>query len=104
MGMDIFLVEYQGKDKNGYLKTKSVGEKYDWDSTRYTVRHRFAKEVEQFEVSSGIYGDWESICRPTDFEAAFGWAETLNEDEQKYIKKILTILQSNDKLYLEYSY
>ena len=104
MGMDIFLLEYQGKDENGYLKTKSVEKEYDWDSTRYTVRHRFAKEVEQDELHSGIYGDWTALYRPTDFDAAFGWAETLNDDEKKYIKKILTILQSNDKLYLEYSY
>ena len=102
--MDIFLVEYQGKDKDGYLKTKSVEKEYDWDSTRYTVRHRFAKEVEQEELTSGIYGDWEAISRPTDFNLAFSWAETLTPEEQPYIKKILTILQSNDKLYLEYSH
>ena len=104
MGMDIFLVEYLGKRDDGYLKTKSASKEYDWDSRRLTVRHRFSKEVEQDELHSGIYMDPKALYRPSNFKKAFSWADTLNDGEKEYVKKILTTLESNTNLYLEYSF
>lgn len=105
MGMDIFLVEYLGKNKNGYLKTRDVGKEFDWDDTRMPIRHRLNNQIEMKELHSGIYGDLDALYRPVNFDDAFGWANSLtNEHDKKYVKRILEILKLNENLYLEFSY
>ena len=76
MGLDIFLIEYQGKRDDGYLITKNVGEKYNWDTRRRTIRHEFSKNIDQIELWSGLYGDMQAFYRPKNFEKAYEWART----------------------------
>ena len=44
--MDINLVRYLGRDKNNRMITEDVEDEFNWDDTRYTIRHRFNNEIE----------------------------------------------------------
>lgn len=105
MGMDIFLVEYLGKDKKGYLKTRNVEKEFNWDKRRMVIRHKISDKINLIALCSGIYEDLDILYRPKNFDNADNWANSIkNKHDRMYIKRILEILKLKDNLYLEFSY
>ena len=102
--MDINLVRYLGRDKNNRMITEDVEDEFNWDDTRYTIRHRFNNEIEFMSLDNNTYGDFECISRPKDFKEAYKWMNTLEGGERDYIETILDILFYNNDLYLEFNW
>jgi len=103
MGLDLNIIKHIGTKNNGYLNTVSP-EIENWYSTRYSIRHEISKNIELETLSSGKEFDWEEYYRPSNFNEAFKWTETLNEGNRNYVEGILKILQENPDYWLEYSY
>lgn len=103
MGLDLGIIEFLGKNEKGYLKTK-VAREDEWDSTRYAIRHEISKNIQMQVLNSGKYYDMEEYYRPIDFDKAYEWANSLEDNDKEYIINILNILLKNDNYYLEYCY
>ncbi len=103
MGLDITLTEYFGINEKGYLVMETPDEE-DWDSSRVSIRHKISANIDFDTLSSGKKYDIEEYYRPSNFEEAYKWAETLEDGEKEYIKNILEILQKNNNYYLNYGY
>lgn len=103
MGLDITLRKFIGYTEKGYLDTESVDEP-DWCQDRLAIRHEISKNIDFEVLKSDKYYDLEEYYRPSNFEKAYSWAETLKTWERDYIKNILDILKKNDNYYLNYCY
>jgi hypothetical protein len=105
MGLDITIIEYLGKKKDGYLKTRTPIEDLPYSSDRIVIRKHIIGNVDLDTLSSDKYYDYEEYYRPSDFKKAYEWCESLDkEPDRVYIRDLLKSLQMNDNYYLDYGY
>lgn len=104
MGMDIFLVKYNGRNEDGSLDTEDV--ESSWVFKRYQARKAFLDEekIKTNSISSEVYGDCECISRPTDFKAAYAYADTLEEWDKEYLYSVLDSLSTDKHYYIGFSF
>jgi len=105
MGLQLLIVEYKGKHKDGYLITTLPEEDLPFSKESFVIRRSISKNVDFKVLESGIYGDHAEYYRPSNFEEAYKWRDSLeNEGDREYITNLLKSLEMNDNYYLEYNY
>lgn len=103
MGLDITVVEYKGKDEKGYLIMKCPKEDLPYSTERYAIRKQILNNIDFETLSSDKYYDMEEYYRPSDFEQAYKWANTIDEDRgRQYLIDLFDSLKQNDNYYLDY--
>jgi len=105
MGLDITIREYKGNDEKGFLIMESPKEELPYTTDRVVIRKELSTHIKFKVLKDNNYYNWEEYYRPENFEEAYKWCESLEQEMDKdYVKKLLDSLAMNENYWLEYGY